>query len=139
MPARVRSGWGIVSWWEQAIGRSAGLARTFTVEQIAAYDRLAGDDSPAGLVPEPLIAGLFSKLLGVDLPGPGTNYLKQQMEFHSAAAVGEELRALVQITAIRPEKRLVYLTTSCIGADDRVVCRGQALVLAAGIPPDERQ
>jgi acyl dehydratase len=86
-----------------------------------------------------LVAGLFSRLLGVDLPGPGSNYLKQQMEFPSSAAVGEELRALVQITSIRPEKRLVYLTTTCLGADDRVVCRGQALVLAGGIPPGEHR
>lgn len=124
-----------MNWWVDAIGRSATLTRAFTAEQIAAYNRLAGDDAPAGLVPEPLIAGLFSKLLGVDLPGPGTNYLKQQLEFSSLAAVGEEMRAQVQITAVRPDKRLVNLITTCLGADDRVVCRGQALVLAGGVPP----
>lgn len=37
------------------------------------------------VVPEPLIAGLFSTLLGVRLPGPGTNYLKQELGFHGPA------------------------------------------------------
>lgn len=126
-----------MSWWDEAVGQSADLTRTFTSEDLEAYGLLVGDDVPGGLVPEPLIAGLFSKLLGVDLPGPGTNYLKQQMDFPSPAWVGEDLRATVQITAVRPEKRLVYLATTCVAGDDRVVCRGQALVLAGGLPLDK--
>ena len=126
-----------MSWWEEAVGQSADLTRTFTAADLEAYGQLVGDGLTGGLVPEPLIAGLFSKLLGVDLPGPGTNYLKQQMDFPSPASVGEDLRATVQITAVRPEKRLVYLATTCVGGDDRAVCRGRALVLAGGMPLDK--
>lgn len=126
-----------MSWWEEAVGQSADLTRTFTAADLEAYGQLVGDGLTGGLVPEPLIAGLFSKLLGVDLPGPGTNYLKQQMDFPSPASVGEDLRATVQITAVRPEKRLVYLATTCVGGDDLVVCRGRALVLAGGMPLDK--
>ena len=125
-----------MSWWDEAVGQSADMTRTFTSDDLEAYGLLVGDDVQSGVVPEPLIAGLFSKLLGVDLPGRGTNYLKQQMEFPSPALVGEDLRATVQITAVRPEKRLVYLATICVAGNDRVVCRGQALVLAGGMPLD---
>ena len=124
-----------MSWWDDAVGRSAHLTRTFTSADLRAYALLVGDEPPAGLVPEPLIAGLFSRLLGVDLPGRGTNYLKQAMAFPSRASLGEHLRATVQITSVRPSRRLVYLATTCVAGDSRDICLGQALVLAAGVPP----
>lgn len=125
----------MTSWWECAVGRSADLERVFTGADVAAYETLSGDTCPTGEVPEPLIAGLFSTLLGVDLPGPGTNYLKQAMEFVSTARVGERVRARVTITAVRREKRLVDLATTCT-VGERTVCRGRALVLARGVSLD---
>ncbi|GLV52285.1 hypothetical protein TBS_28500 [Thermobispora bispora] len=120
-------------WWEQAVGRSATLERTFTAEDLAEYRSLSGDttEDPAGgeSVPEPLIAGLFSTLLGTDLPGNGTMYLKQEMRFLGRAKPGETVRAEVTVTAVRPEKALVDLdTVAKVG--DRVVCEGKALVMA---------
>lgn len=127
-----------MSWWDDAVGRSAELMRTFTREDLAAYRLLAGDTIESGQVPEPLIAGLFSTLLGVRLPGAGTNYLKQSMSFPSRAVVGEPLRAVVEITSVRPEKRLVRLSTACAAVDGRVICEGEALVLATGVPMAEQ-
>ncbi|MFD2357203.1 hypothetical protein ACFSTC_59975 [Nonomuraea ferruginea] len=80
-------------------------------------------------MPEPLIAGLFSALLGTDLPGNGTMYLKQELRFDGHARPGDALRAEVTISAVRPEKALVDLrTVATIGT--RVVCQGEALVMA---------
>lgn len=122
-----------MSWWDDAIGRSAQITRVFTVEDLRDYDALAGEASPSERVPEPLIAGLFSTLLGVHLPGPGTNYLKQTMRFPGGAAAGEPLIATVEITSVRPEKRLVRLATRCTDEDGGLICHGEALVLAGGI------
>lgn len=121
-----------MSWWSSAVGQTAEITRVFTSEDIVAYNRLAGDTVETHQVPEPLIAGLFSTLLGVDLPGFGTNYLKQSMTFLAYAEVDEQLRAVVTVTSVRPEKRLVRLSTNCLAADGRVICQGEALVLAAG-------
>jgi acyl dehydratase len=121
-----------MSWWDDAVGRSAELTRTFSQEDLASYHQLTGDTIESGQVPEPLIAGLFSALLGVRLPGAGTNYLKQSMSFSSLAVVGESLRAVATITSVRPEKRLVRLSTACATADGRVICQGEALVLDGG-------
>lgn len=120
-----------MSYGEDAVGRSAELTRTFGQEDLVAYRLLTGDTAESGQVPEPLIAGLFSTLLGTRLPGAGTNYLKQSMTFLSAAIVGEPLRAVVEITSVRPEKGLVRLSTTCTADAGRVVCQGEALVLAA--------
>ncbi|WP_235974714.1 hotdog family protein [Stappia albiluteola] len=79
-------------------------------------------------MPEPLIGGLFSYLLGVELPGFGTNYLKQEMRFLAPAAYDEPLTARVTITRLRPEKHLVDLETICEAADGRRICEGRALV-----------
>lgn len=122
-----------MSWWDEAVGRTAWTERSFTPKDISTYAELTEDSPTAGHVPEPLVTGLFSKLLGVDLPGPGTNYLKQDAQFVSAARVGEMLHAAVEITRVRPDKHLVDLATTCSGEDGRLICRGRALVLARGL------
>jgi hypothetical protein len=121
-------------WWESAVGRRQSVSRVFRAPDVAAYDSLVPDDSPPGTVPEPLVAGLFSKLLGVDLPGPGTNYLKQELDFSDVAVVGEELTATVVVERVVPDKRLVYLATSCTGRGGRAIATGRALVLSAADP-----
>jgi acyl dehydratase len=84
-------------------------------------------------VPEPLIAALFSYLLGVVLPGPGTNYLKQELAFLAPARPGDELTARVQITRLRPDKHLVDLWATCTARDGTLICEGRALVKARDV------
>lgn len=86
----------------------------------------AGADS----VPEPLIAGLFSYLLGVELPGAGTNYLKQDLVFKASAPLNTKLDARVEITRLRPEKHLVDLWATCRTRDGMLICEGRSLVKA---------
>lgn len=108
------------------VGDSASLTRAFSFAEAEALARLGGART-AG-VPEPLIGALFSKLLGVDLPGPGTNYLKQDLVFHALAPFDAPLTARVTVTRLRPEKHLVDLETVCTLADGALVAEGRALV-----------
>ncbi len=111
------------------LGQRADLARTYSEEDMRDFARLAGDDADVpSSVPGPLIGGLFSYLLGVELPGRGTNYLKQSLEFLAPAPVGEELTASVTVTRLRPEKHLVDLETVCEATDGTRICQGRALV-----------
>src|SRR5690606_5888773 len=112
-----------------APGKSARRERTFTATDVSTWTSLAGNDQAMENVPEPLIAGLFSCLLGEDLPGHGTNYLKQSMRFHQPAQIGERLAAEVTITRLRADKALIDLSTQCTGEDGRILCTGNALVL----------
>ena len=113
-------------------GDHAAITRRFTERDIAEFAALSGA-SPAEGVPEPLIAALFSRVLGVDLPGPGTNYLKQTLRLLAPAPVGQPLTARVTITRLRPEKHLVDLATTCHAADGTLICEGRALVLARDV------
>ncbi len=107
----------------------ATVERRFSAEDVREWCRIAGLDDEPEHVPEPLIAGLFSYLLGEELPGHGTNYLKQHMRFEDDARVDETLTATVTITHLRGDKALVNLDTLCTGEDGRMICAGDALVL----------
>lgn len=113
-------------------GQMARITRSYTREDLAAYAALSG--ASADSVPEPLIAALFSYLLGVELPGSGTNYLKQDLAFKASAPLDTALEAKVEITRLRPEKHLVDLWASCTAPDGTVICEGRSLVKAKDVP-----
>lgn len=115
------------------VGDHAEIRRSYTPDDIAAFHALAGDSGAANFVPEPLIGALFSYLLGVDLPGSGTNYLKQELQFERPAPIGVPLIARVEITRLRPDKHLVDLATTCRDEAGTIYCRGRALVLAKDV------
>ncbi|MFN3373081.1 MAG: hypothetical protein ACK44M_05870 [Chloroflexus sp.] len=112
-----------------AVGMQASTQRVFDDQLIAEYAALCGDQ-PGETVPEPLIGALFSYLLGVELPGSGSVYLKQDLTFTDSARAGEVLTATVTITHIRADKPLVTFQTRCIGADGRLIADGEAIVMA---------
>jgi acyl dehydratase len=115
------------------IGQVATTKRTFTPNDLAEYAALAGIAQMPRVVPGPLLGGMFSYLLGTTLPGRGTNYLKQHLEFPRSAFVGEELTATVEIVRLRPEKNLVNLKTTCVNARGEIVCMGEALVFVKDV------
>ncbi|QCI64212.1 phosphate acetyltransferase [Phreatobacter stygius] len=112
------------------VGDSACLTRRYQVDDIEAFAALAGV-SPQAIthVPEPLIAALFSYLLGVELPGSGTNYLKQELTFSGSPPLDEAVTATVAVVRLRPDKHLCDLSTTLTGTDGRVLATGRALVL----------
>lgn len=114
------------------IAQSARITRSYSRDDLAAYAALSG--ASADSVPEPLIAALFSYLLGVELPGSGTNYLKQDLAFKAPAPLDTALEARVEITRLRPEKHLVDLWASCTAPDGTVICEGRSLVKAKDVP-----
>jgi len=110
------------------VGQFAEVSRRYGAEELR---RLAGLGAAAdgAVVPEPLIGALFSYLLGVKLPGPGTNYLKQEMRFLTPAPADQALTARVEITRLRPDKHLVDLWSTCRTEDGTLICEGRSLVL----------
>jgi acyl dehydratase len=129
------------------VGQRAETRRTFTARDLDEYADLTGDNNPilvdarfarqsglAGrIIPGGLLGGLFSYLLGTALPGRGTNYLKQRLEFPKPAHPDQQLTTSVEIIRIRPEKQLVNLRTLCINPAGELVCHGEALVLVSDV------
>lgn len=118
------------------VGQFAETVRSYSRDDLTHFAALTGHGAghrDGSAVPEPLIAALFSYLLGVELPGPGTNYLKQDLRFLATAPAGEPLTARVEITRLRPDKHLVDLRSTCRRADGTLVCEGRSLVLAKDV------
>lgn len=112
------------------VGDGATLTHVITEADVAAYRALGGAAPAPGEAPPLLIGALFSRLLGVDLPGPGTNYLKQETRYLAPVPLGAPLTARVTVTRLRPEKHLVDLETVCEGPDGARLAEGRALVHA---------
>ena len=121
------------------VGMSATRSRAFTIDDVDAYLRLVDDPNPRFSGPEPelppaLLAGTVSCILGVDLPGRGTNWLKQQYAFHRAAIVPVEVTTTVTVTRIRSDKGLINLESRTTGPGG-VLVSGKTLVLAVDTDP----
>lgn len=118
------------------VGDSARLSRRFSAREVAAYASLCGA-LEGSVVPEPLIGALWSCLLGTQLPGVGTVYLQQDSRFREMARIDETLTAEVEITRIRPEKKLADLQTTCRNAKGALIAEGRALVYIGGLADRE--
>jgi len=129
------------------IGQKALISRIFSEQDLAEYVDLTGDRNPlfndvpyaqqAGLqgpmIPGGLLGGLFSYLLGTELPGRGTNWLKQRLVFLRPAYPGQQITAQVEIIRLRPQKELVNLRTRCLNQFGQMVCTGESLVLVSDL------
>jgi acyl dehydratase len=80
------------------------------------------------ILPGGLLGGMISDLLGTELPGWGTNWLKQRFSFPKPAYPNATITANVEIVRLRPEKDLVNLRTTCVDPVGDLVLEGEALV-----------
>ncbi|NKI16431.1 MaoC family dehydratase [Spongiibacter sp. KMU-166] len=124
------------------IGNTATLAKTFTEGDVLQFASLSEDRNPIHIDPEAggasvfgaqvvhgmLVASLISGLLGLHLPGPGTIYLGQDLKFKAPVFIGDEITAIVEVTAIRRDKPIATLRTYCVNQKDTVVIDGVATV-----------
>jgi len=125
------------------IGDSASRSKTFTDEDVRTFARISQDENPVHLddafaagtrfgkriVHGMLTAALISAAIGNDLPGQGTIYLSQSVQFKAPVYLGDTITARVEVTAYRAERRIATLATTCTNQDGTVVIMGEAIVL----------
>jgi 3-hydroxybutyryl-CoA dehydratase len=78
-----------------------------------------------------LAAGLISATLANDLPGPGTIYLSQTLQFKAPVYPGDTITTTVEVKSARPDKPIVTLGTICTNQENVVVLEGEAVVLVS--------
>ena len=76
-------------------------------------------------------AGLISAALANDLPGPGTVYLSQTLQFKAPVFPGDMITTTVEVKSVRPDKPIVTLGTVCTNQDQKIVLEGEAVVLVS--------
>lgn len=125
------------------IGMRRGVAKTITDADIEMFATVSMDHNPVHLDEEyaqdtifggrvahgMLTAGLFSAVIGEQLPGHGSVYLGQTLKFTAPVRPGDRVEADVTVREIDHARRRV--TLDCIArVGDTVVLKGEALVLA---------
>ncbi|BBO69890.1 (R)-specific enoyl-CoA hydratase [Desulfosarcina alkanivorans] len=75
-----------------------------------------------------LSAGFISAVIGMRLPGPGTVYMRQELNFVAPVRIGDTVTATVEVIEKLGEKKRVRLKTTCVNQDGTTVLEGEALV-----------
>ena len=125
------------------IGMVRSVAKVICDRSIAIFAELSTDRNPVHLDEDyargtifgsriahgMLTAALISAVIGEQLPGHGTVYLKQDLKFLAPVRPGDRVEARVKVAGIDREKRRVTLDCRCT-VGNTVVLRGDAVVLA---------
>lgn len=129
---------------EIAVGTSACIQRSLTQTDVQLFAVMSGDDNPQHLDPQvaanscfPSVIAhgmwggvLISAVLGTRLPGPGTIYLDQTLEFLAPVRIGDTLDVSVTVTARDPTTQRLTLACVCTNQDGKRVIAGEARVIA---------
>lgn len=123
------------------VGQKASFGKTITESDIVLFAAVTGDTNPMHLNAEyakdtifgeriahgMLAAGLITKVLGTQLPGPGTIYLSQSLKFRAPVRIGQTVTATVEVVALHPERHRATLRTVCV-VEGEPVLEGEAYV-----------
>lgn len=127
---------------ELKIGDTAEFAKTVSESDIYLYAGITGDFNPAHINEDyakntffktriahgMLSAGFISTVIGNELPGTGSIYVKQDLRFLAPVRIGDTITARVEVIEIIAEKKRVRLKTTCINQDGTHVLDGEAVV-----------
>ena len=128
------------------VGDSAEITKTIEQSDIDAFASVTGDRNPVHVDEEfakstrfgkriahgMLTASLISAVLANKLPGEGSVYLGQTLQFVAPVFPGDDITARVTVKEIREDKPIVKLETICMNQRGEVVIRGEATVLKRG-------
>ena len=133
---------------EMNVGDAAEMAKTVTETDVYLFAGVTGDLNPAhinetyakgtffkGRIAHGMLAGGFiSAVLGTKLPGPGTIYLSQFIEFKAPVRMGDTVTARVEVAEKIAEKNRVKFRTTCVNQDGTLLVDGEAVVMPPKAP-----
>ena len=127
---------------ELTVGEAAEFSKTVSETDVYLYAGVSGDLNPAHInesyaqntffktrIAHGMIAaGFISAVLGMKLPGPGTIYLRQELNFKAPVRIGDTVTARAEVIEINTEKKRVRLKTTCVNQEGTLVLDGEAVV-----------
>ena len=134
---------------ELAIGATASNKKVITEKDVEMFALITGDYNPAHFDEEyasktifkkriahgMLIGSLFSKLLGTDLPGAGSIYISQTLNFRRPVYFGDEINAIVTVKELNIRKNRVTFTCIAYNQHNEKVVIGEAELM----PPNKEE
>lgn len=124
------------------VGQRASFSKTVSESDVYLYAGISGDFNPAHInqayaektafktriAHGMLAAGFISSVLGYQMPGPGTIYISQSLNFLAPVTIGDTITATAEVVEILTEKKRVRLKTFCTNQNGKEVLIGEALV-----------
>ena len=131
------------------VGDTGKFSKTVTDADIYLFAGVTGDLNPAHIDENyaqgtffktriahgMLSAGFISAVIGTRLPGPGTVYMRQTLDFLAPVRIGDTVTATVEVVE-KVEKKRVRLKTICTNQEGVAVLEGEALVSPPRPPKD---
>jgi 3-oxoacyl-[acyl-carrier protein] reductase len=131
------------------IGEEARVSATITPDLIARTAALTGDDNPLHLDQQAaerygqsrpiahgqILIGLLSRLIGTELPGPGSVWFEQQLRFQAPIYADDVVTMTARVSQVSTGARVVILDVIATNQHGGEVMRGQAKVrVPAAVP-----
>lgn len=128
-----------------SLGDTAEFSKVITDEDIQTFAELTGDHNPVHLddtyarttrfgrriAHGMLSASLISSVLANRLPGEGTVYLSQSLQFVAPVYPGDTVTARATVTRLREDKPIATLETLCLNQRGETLIKGEAVVLVS--------
>ena len=125
-----------------SVGMEAFMSRTVSEADIVAYAALSGDYNPihldadyaartpfkARIAHGILSAGYISAVFGMQLPGPGSVYISQTLNFKAPVKIDDVVVTTVKLIELMPERRRAKFETIC-SVGDKPVLTGEAVLM----------
>jgi len=125
-----------------AVGTSATMTRIVQVEDVNMFGELSGDFNPIHFDEEfaastrfgrriahgMLSASYISTVIGTQMPGHGTIYMSQSIDFKAPVYLDDEVITTVEVIELDLEKSRATLFCIC-KVGDTIVIEGEARVL----------
>lgn len=123
-------------------GDGFSYERFISADDVRQFAGIVGDMNPVHLDAEfaegsffkrrivhgAFLAGLISKVLGMDFPGRGTIYIAQNSVFKRPVYVDTTVKVEVKVTEVMTEKRRLVLDTNVLNENGEVCLAGSATV-----------
>ncbi|MBD3108300.1 MaoC family dehydratase [Bacillus sp. AGMB 02131] len=131
------------SYEEIKIGDKASFTKTISESDVYQFAGITGDFNPVHINSEHanqtifkeriahgmLTAGFISGVLGMKLPGTGTIYLSQKVDFKAPVKIGDTVTVEVEVLEKKDRKKIIRLRTIAKNQLDELVVDGEAVVM----------
>ncbi len=129
---------------EIEIGQRAEFTRSVSDMDLQLFASVSGDVNPLHLdetfaattafgkrIAHGMLSGAFiSAALAMRLPGPGTVYLNQQLQFRKPVYIGDEITVVLEVSEKNARRKRVTLSCEALNQHGVSVLTGTAEVIA---------
>jgi 3-hydroxybutyryl-CoA dehydratase len=130
------------------IGDKADFTKTVSEYDVYSFAGITGDFNPAHIntlyasetsfgrrIAHGILSiGFISNVLGTQLPGPGSIYIRQVCDFRKPVFLGDTITATVEVTKKDDARNRVWLRTYCTNQHGDLVVEGEAVMM----PPKKK-